>query len=265
MDEYIRVLNAYTEDLTHLRYNLAHGLFDNIRNNIRHRDSLSFFEIGSIYGKNIAHEASVQELLSSQDSSVYGERRMIAGVCTPSSIQELRKELEILFVELIGYVPVLRQGSTGRPSFLHPGLTGHYSVADKTVATFGKIHPSIVENYEIPENTWYFEMDFETLHDLVQKKDLLFKKISVYQAIPRELNFILPENAETGLIAREIFALHPWITPVFIDSVYRDAEKIGSNKKSVNFSFTLQSMTGTINDTEAQEIQTLIIDTMAGK
>lgn len=149
--------------------------------------------------------------------------------------------------------------------FLHPGVSGKYTLGNMQVTVFGKIHPSIAENMSLPENTWYFEMDFEVLHLLTQKKDQLFQKISMYPSIPRELNFIVDEYTETGALARDIFASHPWITPVFVDSVYRDTEKIGAGKKSVNFSFTLQSMDGTISDQEAQEIQSSIIDMMEQK
>jgi phenylalanyl-tRNA synthetase beta subunit len=48
-----------------------------------------------------------------------------------------------------------------------------------------------------------------------------------------------------------------------VDSIFRDESKIGTNKKSVNFAFSLQSDESTISDDEAMGIQNMIIDKMA--
>lgn len=50
-----------------------------------------------------------------------------------------------------------------------------------------------------------------------------------------------------------------------MDSIYRDAEKIGHDKKSVSFSFVLSNTEGTINDEEALSVQNLIISNMKEK
>lgn len=108
---------------------------------------------------------------------------------------------------------------------MHPNISGQYVVGGTSIAFFGQIHPHIAEVYEIPENTLYGEIDIESLKSLSVQKETQFSPISSYQAIPRELNFIIPERAETGEIARIIASIHPWISPVTIDSVYRDDEK----------------------------------------
>lgn len=146
---------------------------------------------------------------------------------------------------------------------MHPNISGQYRIGDTPIAFFGQIHPRISEEFEIPENTLYMEIEYESLREHMQKKEIYFRPISIYQAVPRELNFILPEHAETGEIARIIQQVHPWITPVTIDSVYRDDEKIGAGKRSVNFAFSLQSMDQTISDDDAQVIQSKIIEKMA--
>ena len=105
---------------------------------------------------------------------------------------------------------------------------------------FGKIHPETAEAFEIPHETWYFEADMETLLMLSREKEVLFQAISRFQSIPRELNFVMDEKVQTGEVAKLIDSEHPWIHDVVVDSIYRDAEKIGAGKKSVNFSFTLQ-------------------------
>jgi phenylalanyl-tRNA synthetase beta subunit len=71
------------------------------------------------------------------------------------------------------------------------------------------VHPETVDAYDIPldmDNTFY--------------------PISKYQRIDRELNFVMSETTRTGVIATTISALHPWITGVVVDSIYRDESKV---------------------------------------
>jgi phenylalanyl-tRNA synthetase beta subunit len=66
-------------------------------------------------------------------------------------------------------------------------------------------------------------------------------------------------------MATLLSSVHPWIMGVVVDSIYRDAEKIWVAKKSVNYSFSLQSDESTISDDEAMTIQNMIIETMKEK
>lgn len=256
----IAISNTYTEDFTHMRSSLAPRLFLNIQNNLRHSTDLHFFEIGNIYGKNINRNRHITELLALQESQPFGESKKIAGVSLNENIETVREELEGLFEKILGYVPKIHQNNGQTLPFLHPGFSGTYGSGEKDFTTIGKIHPSIAVSFEIPENTWYFEVDFDALFDLFADREKLFRKISPYQSIPRELNFILEERTETGVIAEEISTVHPWIGEVTVNSIYRDEEKIGKDKKSVNFSFSLQWMDATLSDDEALTIQNNIIE-----
>lgn len=72
----------------------------------------------------------------------------------------------------------------------------------------------------------------------------------------------MDEQVYTGAIAVDIESQHPWISTVSVGSIYRDDAKIGINKKSVNFIFSLQSHEHTISDNEALNLQNNIIETM---
>lgn len=80
--------------------------------------------------------------------------------------------------------------------------------------------------------------------------------------MPRELNFLVPKTTPTGDIAKILDSVHPWIQNVIVASVYEDDEKLGKENKSVNFSFVLSNLDGTISDSEALHVQNLAIETM---
>lgn len=142
---------------------------------------------------------------------------------------------------------------------MHPGASGQYSLDETIIAKFGKIHPAVAENFEIPTETLYFEMDFDTIFNIKYSSETIFAPISPYQPIRREFNFVLDKTTETGEIAREIEAVHPWISGVVVDDIFVDTEKVGENKKSVTFSCVILSPESTISDDEAKNIHASVI------
>lgn len=254
----IAIQNAYTEDYTHMRTSLAPRIFMSIATNLRHDEKLKFFEIGKVYAKNIENGVRISELLATQNSRPFPERIMIAGATTSESMSELRETLDSFFLKLFGKNPLVSQ-ITENTRFFHPGATGQYSINGKVVATFGRIHPEVVENFEIPASTLYFEMDFDTIFAVMQAEDHIFSPLSAYQSTQWNFNFVLPKKTETSEVAKLIEETHPWISRTVVDSVYEDAEKVGIDKKSVNFSCTIQSMDGTISDEEAKTLHESVI------
>lgn len=102
----------------------------------------------------------------------------------------------------------------------------NYQNNNEILANFGKIHPEVAKNFEIPENTLYFEIDFERLLKYFENNKTKFAHISAYQAISREFNFLMPKNDETGKLAQIITSVRPWISNVIVEDIFEDAEKL---------------------------------------
>lgn len=256
----IGIQNAYNVEYTHMRRTLAIGLFENIAKNLKYQQDLQFFEIGSIYLKNIAHNDNFAWLLDCINPKPYGESTMIAGASTWDDISSLRKNIELFLWEIFGYIPNVHQENI--LPFLHPGISGEYRIKNATIVRFGRVHPEVVESFSLTENTLYWEMDMQALLNGFLKKETQMMPISKYPSITREINFVMNENVRTGDIAKVIEKFHPYIHSVIVNSVYADANHIESWKKSVNFAFMIQSHDHTISDEEALKIQDDIIDFM---
>ncbi len=260
----IKIQNACTEDYTHMRTSLSTRLLGNIANNLKYDANLKFFEIGNVYSKIGDLRPEIQKITDENTPLPYSEKTIIAGITTEKDVLVTRENLENLFQKLLGYIPPIHQRDDVL-AVLHPGLSGVYEIGETRVASFGQIHPKVRQDFGIKVPLVYFEIDFAILLDLASEKDKRFKELSAYQALSRELNFVLPEKTHTGEIARDIESVHPWISDVQIDSIFRDDEKIGADLKSVNFTFTLQSMRQTISDDEVAEIFEKIIAMMKEK
>ena len=265
MENAVGIQNAFNVEYTHMRRSLAVRLFENIATNANIHEALRFFEIGRIYTQDKKYSDSTAKLLKNTQESPYGELSMIAGVSTTDSISTLRMSLEIYLRELLGYIPPLHQDKNNIPLFLHPGASGQYREGEVVFMTFGRIHPETASAFSISPDTLYWEADISTLLNRIQEKEIRVQPISKFQSIPRELNFVMDESIHTGPIALDIESFHPWISDVSVESIYRDEAKVGVNKKSVNFVFTLQSHEHTISDQDALSIQNNLIETMKTK
>lgn len=260
MDNAIKIQNAFNESYTHMRRSLAPRLLQNIRENIKHTNTLKFFEIGKCYSKDALPNEKQKALLASIPNKPFTEKRYIAGVMTHCTIENLRQDIEGLLRKICGFVPPLASHIGSSKPFLHPGISGIYHEEEVVFVRFGRIHPEVALTYDIPEDTLYFEASFDILEEASRANEKIFSPISKFQKISRELNFVMDESVSTGDVAKLIDVHHPWIHRVIVDSIYRDDAKIGTGKKSVNFSFTLQSDEKTISDEDALSVQNSVID-----
>jgi phenylalanyl-tRNA synthetase beta chain len=260
MSSAISVVNAFSEEYTHMRRSLAPRLLMAASENVKHSEAFAFFEIAKTYTKS---EKSHDPLLESIKEKPFQESKKIAWIMVGGDIAKLRETIEWLLMKTIGYIPPVHTGTT--LTFLHPWVSGSYMEGASIILSFGRIHPAVAENFGVPSDALYFEADFETLLTHARDKDTRFSPISKYQTIPRELNFVMEKNTPTGDVARHLSSFHPWISNVVVDSIYEDEAKVGAGKKSVNFAFTLVSHDATISDEEALRVQGLMIEEMGKK
>ena len=253
----IAIKNAFNEEYTHMRRSLAPRLFMAAWENLKYAEEFGFFEIGKVYTKN-STQTNHSPFLSTIDIKPFPEKKIIAWVLIGKELESLRKTLESYLKKTLGYLPPVHTG-TSLP-LIHPGISGTYREEDTLLAQFWVIHPEVAHAFHIPENTLYFEIDFREIEERYKNKDTRFHTISRYQTIPRELNFILEKHTPTGDVARIIDSIHPWITDVYVDSVFEDEIKVGKDKKSVNFAFTLSNHEATISDEDALHVQNSIIE-----
>lgn len=226
MENAIGIQNAFNEEYTHMVRSLAPRLFLDMTHNQKYSEGFSLFEIGKVYHRIGDRREQEARLLEKIEKKPLPEKKVLAGVTLAMSFEQLRKDLESYLRKSIGYVSPVHQGGTGL-TFLHPGISGSYSLDEAVLIRFGKIHPETAYAFDISTEILYFECDYEAILRLRTDIDERFHEISRFQTIHRELNFLLPQGTPTGDIARIIDAMHPWITELRVDSIFEDEEKIG--------------------------------------
>lgn len=118
----------------------------------------------------------------------------------------------------------------------------------------------MLQNFELPATTWYFEADIAALVDSMSVVSK-YVEPNKYPGISRELNFLLDRTASTGDVAKLIAAVDRRIHSLSIADIY-EHDKIGKDKKSVTFAFVVEDTTKTITDEDAQSLQNAIIESL---
>ena len=256
--QYIGLKNPLTAERTHLRRSLLPGAFSTARKNLRFRDRVAVFEVGSIY--------------LPQDNQILPEEPthlcilMTGDRYLPSWMHGNDPE-KIDFYDLKGVVASLLAGfhienavwhkNTG-PSY-HPGRCAEILIAGKSLGFVGEIHPKISQRFELPEQpVCVAELDLSVL--LAHwDQDHPMSELSVYAPIYEDLAFVVDESVPAGEVESLILQVGgSLLEKVLLFDVFR-GDRVGDNKKSLAYALTYQAFDRTLTDQDVAPIREKII------
>lgn len=254
-DDYVRIANPIAPEKSVLRQNLIASILDVLEKNIRLGESLSIFEVGSIF-------APVKNNLPN-------EPRKLAIAMTglrEATAWDVKESSKLDFYDLKGRLELLLSGlrfsdisytSTESTSHLHPGKAAEIKINGQVVGVFGELHPLVKEKYELGDSpVLVAEFDLETLRKLNPTYGIV--PVSEFPPVYEDIAIIVDES----VLAEKIEALIKQtggrsVTNVKLFDVYRD-EKIGTGKKSLAYSLTYQAEK-TMTDADAAAIRNKIV------
>lgn len=242
----IKIANPISEDIACMRTSLAHSLFSNIAYNISVGNrTMKIFECGRVY---LTEELPLVKLPN--------EVNMLGlAVCDEEyDFYILKGVVESLLSKTSATYKLERS----RQPFLHPGISADIIIGDKVIGSFGKIHPQVAKNYDIPNNVFYAELNDDFLIGLEPVKRV-FKNISKYPIVERDLAVVVDEKvtAEEMLSAIKSSCGNLYYNASLFD-VYRSAS-VGENKKSLAFKIKLVDMNKTLTDEEVNKVMQKIL------
>ncbi len=139
---------------------------------------------------------------------------------------------------------------------------------DQVAAYFGEIHPDILKKIDIKtESLVGFEIFLDNLK--LSKKTLNDQKtrfsVSDYQKSERDFAFIINKDVSSQNLINAIASTdQTLISNIKVFDVY-EGENIPKNQKSIAISVTIQSPNKTLDDSDLEKINKLIIETVEKK
>ena len=157
------------------------------------------------------------------------------------------------------------------PNYYHPGKSGRLFLdnrKDQVVAYFGEIHPNILKQIDMKtESLVGFEIFMDNLK-LPEKtiNDLKAKfTFSDYQKSERDFAFIVNKDVTAQDLIDAISNVdHSLVSNIKVFDVY-EGNNIPENQKSIAISVTIQSFEKTLNESDLDKINNLIIKSVETK
>ncbi len=238
----IRIMNPLSRDISVMRTQLLSSMLTSIsRNCSRKNDVLCFYELGKVF---VADKLPLADLPDERDI-------LCIGLCNDGDFYTIKSIVNEV-IALFGkpeYAPVT-------VSYLHPKQSLAVK-ANGIFGEFGKLHPLVCENFDVPSNVYVAHIDVTDA--LKQEKKLAcYSPISKLQPVDRDLALVVEKSVAVGDMLNQLKTVSPHIAQIKLFDIY-DGEQIAEGYKSVAFSMRLQPIDKTFSDSEIKTVMENVI------
>lgn len=241
----VKMLNPLSSDLDVLRQSLVFSALEAVRLNQNHgNEDVKFFEFGKVY-KKYSEEYAERKFLS---IALSGKREPESWLGTKDKVSfyTLKSIVESLF-ERLGLLKNYQYQATKNGLFAD-GLS--LTIAKKKVADFGWIQNKIRKHFDLKQDVFYADIDWDTVLEMLSMNRVKFKEITKFPGVVRDLSLLLDQSvsfAELDQSARS--SERKLLKEVALFDVY-EGKNLPEGKKSYALRFKLQDETKTLNDKE---------------
>ncbi|MGH8727005.1 MAG: phenylalanine--tRNA ligase subunit beta [Burkholderiales bacterium] len=240
----VKLVNPLSSEMAVLRTNLAVGLIECLRANVKRKQSRArVFESGTVFLVGVEAYQETERLAG----LVYGTVAPEQWGVDPRLVDfyDVKADVEALFH------PQNVKFALAEYPALHPGKSARILLNQKEVGVAGQLHPGLQQRYELPLPVFLFEVD---LGSLIGRTLPAVEEVSKFPPVRRDLAVIVPEVLETGEVLDAMRAkAPPQVSEVGLFDVYR-GEPLAVGEKSLAFRVLFQDTQKTLNDEEVEAI-----------
>jgi phenylalanyl-tRNA synthetase beta chain len=259
--EYVRLVNPISSERSVMRRSVLAGVLEVVERNLRHTDTVRFFEIGSVYlprsGQKLPDEPKRLAL------AIAGQRRLESwndgakGDADSLDFYDIKGVVEALAAAL--HLPQVEYGPASAPG-LHPRRTAEIRAGDVALGSFGELHPKAAEALKLEGRTILAgEFDLDAIRSVAPPR---FRAAAVpqYPAALRDVAVIVPEETPAARVEAEIRAAGgELLSGLRLFDLYR-GDSISAGHKSLAYALSYQAMDRTLTDKEVDKAHRKIED-----
>lgn len=239
----VRILNSLSEELTLMRTDMLPTGLEAIEHNLnRQSKDLLFFEFGKTYshvdGKY--YEKNHLSILCT------GEFRKKSWNSSPANVSlffvkgvanAIFSMADVSFIEMVD--------GDGRISFRHN---------EKEIGYAYEVRPDTLQKFSVKQPVYCLDIDWDKLKEEAGKINTVYRPVSRFPAMTRDLSMIVEKNIAFGEIRKMIDSLHlKKLSDIRMFDLYEN-EKIGKGKKSIALSFSFGDSQKTLTDKETDKM-----------
>ena len=257
--EALRLVNPIAADLDQMRPTpVASLLLAASRNAARGFADVALAELGAAY----------------RDITPDGQASVAAGVrhgATPRHWAEATRGVDAMdakgdaFAVLgaLGAPMAALQVTGDAPGFYHPGRSGVVRQGPRTVlATFGEIHPKVLEALDLPGPAAAFEVFLDAIPEPKRRKKGA-PDLPAFQPVRRDFAFIVEDKVAADAVLRAARgADKALVADVALFDIYR-GKGVPEGSKSLAIQVTIQPREATLTDTQIEAVADRIVAAVA--
>ena len=245
VEEALNLSNPIAEELNTLRSTVLVNLLNAVKRNVSYtKKSIPLFEIGAVFGSKREQAEVLSFVFSGQ---VDGENVSNAGKPKMIDFASFTQKVGAV-VGAFELVPCTHENG-----LIHPYQSADILVDGKVCGFLTKLHPTVQDEYDIPE-TFIAELDFDAL----LPKHINAKPISKFQGVYKDLSVVIDKSMNYYEVAKVLNALElPMLKDIYPVDIYED-EKLGE-KKSLTIRFFIQSMEKTLEESDIEAVMSQVM------
>ncbi len=249
----LALANPISADLGEMRVSLWPGLLKACREN-RHRQQsrVRLFELGR---KFCVRDAGLDEV-----ETLAG---IVCGARWPEQWGSREEGVDFYDVkaDLVGLFALAGDEAAVRfeaaeLDCLRPGRTARLMRDERAIGWLGELHPRLAKEFDISPAPLFFEIETDLAFIA---KPSLFKKISKFPSVRRDLAVVVDENVTLAQLQETVSVSAAGVLhELIVFDVYR-GPGIDSGRKSVALGLILQDSSRTLTDVDADAVMTAVV------
>ncbi len=264
----VKLLNPLSSDLDVMRQSLLYSGLEVIEFNInRKKTNLKTFEFGNCYQKNIVAPDNLPV------NKRYKEEKHLAifltGKQTNPSWQDKPKDIDFFYLKNIVMLILQRlrlviddiQMQESDVDYLSEGLTLVNRNNKKIIAILGKVSTSLRKRFDIKQEIFYADLNWDTILKLLPKKDISYQNISKFPTVKRDLALLIDSKITFDTIEQIVKDCDKkLIKSITLFDEYTKLQELG--KKQYAISIILQDTEKTLTDKQIESTINKIIKSL---
>jgi phenylalanyl-tRNA synthetase beta chain len=237
-EDFIKIKNPLSEDLSLLRNNLLPSLLKNL---ISFKDYENLFEIAKIQKKTVEG---------------FKEENHLCFLAYAKDFHYVKDIFNQMIKNLNFNYKIFP--TKNNYSFTHPKKTAEIMFQGKDLGIIAEINPQINKNLNLKEKICFFEINLEVLKT-AKLKNKKFEAFSSFPKIFRDQNLLIKKEVLVGDFLKKIFKKIPNLIDLKISDIY-EGKDILKDYKCITLKSVYQSFDRTLTDEEVNEAQKQLIN-----
>ena len=253
----VKILNPLSQDLNVMRQTLMFNALEAVELNVNRRNAnLRMFEVGNCYA--YAEEKASEDNTLAKYEENYRIGITVTGLHTQlawntkaeqSSFFTLRGMVERLLKRFGIDIYALQSESIDSDLYANAIV---YKQGPKEVLRMGVVSPIVRKKFDIKQEVYFAEIDFDQLVKMTKKAKVQFKELSKFPEVKRDLALLVNKSVTFSELRAIAFATEKkLLKSVSLFDVY-EGDKLPEGKKSYALSFILEDKNQTLTDKQIE-------------